>query len=177
MDNREDILNSNYNDSDIVNIYNDINNLATIKLSAKKMYDEIDLELNKIANEYLKEWQQKQQEIIDMTGRFMTKIHNLKGFNINKEVLNCENINIETVSSILNVENKYVSELVSILNTIARHGNIYQNTINQVIPHIAKQIELKTQENGIINYLYSNLYDKLSNEEITKLIEEIKNNN
>ena len=177
MNNKDDILDLNYKDSDIVNIYNNINNLATIKVSSKKMYDEIDLELNKITNEYLKEWQKKQDEIREMTGKFMTKIHNLKGYDINKDVLKCENINIETISSILNVENKYVSELVSILNTIARHGNIYQNTINQVIPHIAKQIELKTQENGIINYLYSNLYDKLSNDEITKLIEEIKDNN
>ena len=91
-----------------------------------------------------------------------------------EEVLKCENLNLETISSILNIENKYVSELVTILNTIAHHRDMYENTINQVIPQIAQQIELKTHENGIINYIYSNLYDKLSNDDITKLIEEIK---
>ena len=148
--------------------------MSNIKINAKQMYDELNPELNKIVNDYLKEWKKKQDEIREMTGNFMSKIHNLKGYDINEEVLRCENINIETISSILNIENKYVSELVTILNTIARHRDIYQNTINQVIPHIALQIELKTHENGVINYLYSNLYDKLSNDEITKLIEEIK---
>ena len=175
MENKENVL--DYNNNDINNIYNDITNLAIVKARAKKMYNEIDLELNKIANEYLKEWEKKQDEIREMTGKFMSKIHNLKGYDINEEILKCENINIETISSILNVENKYVSELVPILNTISRHRDIYENTINWVIPYIAQQIELKTHENGIINYLYSNLYDKLSNDEITKLIEEIKNNN
>lgn len=173
MENKENKL--DYNNNDINNMYNELTNLAIVKVSAKKMYDEIDLELNKITNEYLKEWQKKQDEIREMTGKFMTKIHNLKGYDINKDVLRCENINIETISSILDVKNKYVSELIPILNTIARYrGDIYQNTINQVIPCIAKQIELKTHENGMINYLYSNLYDKLSNDEITKIIEEIK---
>lgn len=117
-----------------------------------------------------------QYEISEMTRKFMSKIHNLKGYDINEEVLKCENLNLETISSILNVENKYVSELVTILNTIAHVRGIYENTINQVIPHIAQQIELKTHENGMINYVYSKLYDKLSNDDITNLIEEIKNN-
>ena len=140
------------------------------------MYDEIDSELNKLVKEYLEEWKKMQYEIRIMTGKFMSKIHNLKGYDISEEVLKCENLNLETISSILNVENKYVSELVTILNTIAHHRDMYENTINQVIPQIAQQIELKTHENGIINYIYSNLYDKLSNDDITNLIEEIKNN-
>ena len=165
----EDREGNNYMQNQINDEY-----LSKIKINAKQMYDELDPELNKIVNEYLKEWKKKQDEIRELTGNFMSKIHNLKGYDINEEVLRCENINIETISSILNVENKYVSELVPILNTIARYKDAYQNTINRVIPHIALQIELKTHENGVINYLYSNLYDKLSNDEITNIIEEIK---
>lgn len=149
--------------------------IETIKMKAKKMYSEIDSELNLIVNEYLKEWSNKQRDILEMTLNFLSKVHDLKGFDINDEVLKCEKINMDTISSILNVENKYVSELVSILNTIAgKHGDPYKNTINEVIPYIAKQIDLKTHENSFVNYLYANLYDKLSNDEINEIIDEIK---
>lgn len=138
------------------------------------MYAEIDPKLTKIAEEYLNEWRNMRFEIIKMTENFVSKIRNLKGYEVNEEALRCENINLDTLFSILDIENKYVNELISILITIARHRDIYENTINKVIPEIALQIKLKTHENEIINYIYSNLYDKLSNDEITKLIEEIK---
>lgn len=147
--------------------------IEDIKAKAKRMYKEIDPKINEIAKEYLEEWRKLQDTINKTTGNFISKIHHLTDCKINEEVLKCENLNSNTIFSILNINDKYVSDLMSMLITIGHHRNIYDNTINRVIPEIAKQIELKTHENGVINYVYSNLYDKLSNEEITKIIEEV----
>ena len=40
--------------------------------------------------------------------------------------------------------------------------------------NVVKNIELKTNENYVSNFLYSNLYEKLSDEEITKIFNDIK---
>ena len=73
------------------NTFNDINcntnnveieNFESIKVKAKKMYAEIDPKLTKIAEEYLNEWRNMRFEIIKMTENFVSKIRNLKGYEV-----------------------------------------------------------------------------------------------
>lgn len=136
--------------------------------NAKKMYELVDKDLNDACREYLLELEKIKNQISKIATDFSVKLLKMNKNNIVLD-LKKEQINLET----LNLDNKQTDELIAIFNAINHYsylGTSFDNTVNGIIPNIINRLDMITNENQVINYLYSNLYSTLSDEEIKKYL-------
>jgi len=152
----------------------DINSdkLQQVITRAKEMYKDVDKDINKACIEYFQELGKIKNQLEMTTIHFSDKLHKMNKYNTAQN-LHKEQINIDS----LNLEKKNPDELIAIFNAIGHYsflGDIIENTINNVIPTIIRYLDIRTNENSVINYLYTNLYTTLSYQEINDIFKSIK---
>ena len=139
---------------------------------AKEMYKYVDKDINEACREYFLELEKIQNQLEMITIHFSDKLHKMNKYNLDQD-LKKEQINVDS----LNLEKKNPDELIAIFNAIEHYsflGDIIENTINNVIPTIIRYLDMSTNENSVINYLYANLYSTLSEKEINDIFKFIK---
>ena len=146
--------------------------ISTIIKNAEKMYEFVDKDLNDACRKYLIELENIKNQVSAIASDFSIKLLKMNKSNI-AQGLKKEQISIDSLS--LNKKNP--DELISIFNALGHYsylGTTLENTINGVIPSIINYLDMHTNENNVINYLYSNLYSTLSEDEIKDIFAKIK---
>lgn len=141
-------------------------------IQAKEMYKYVDRDLNEACRKYLLELENIKGQLSMIAVHFSDKLYKMNKSNIAND-LKMEQMNIAS----LNLEKKSPDELVAIFNAIGHYsflGDTIENTMNNVIPTIIRHLDVKTNENTVKNYLYTNLYSILSEKEINNIFQSIK---
>ena len=159
---------------------NDINNksndIERIIIEAREKYADVNPELNKRLNAFLDEQNRLIKQISALERNLMNYFYE------NNMVKKNHNFDITTDDFFsIKFEEKNVEELIFLLN-IGLHYKLITNISEEFIKkdfftRLVKEIQLKTHENYVSNFLYSNLYDKLSDSDINKIFNDIKTNN
>lgn len=129
--------------------------------------------MNVACRDYLQELDKIKNKVSDITAEFSVKLLKMNKSNI-VQGLEKNEINIES----LKLNNKNPDELIAIFNSLGHYsflGSTLDNTINGVIPTIVRYLDMSTDENQVMNYLYANLHSLLSNEQIKNIFDNIKN--
>lgn len=152
------------------------NEINDITFQATNKYKDVNIKLNNELKKFLNEYDNHIKEISRLKSNLLNILTETKNFQKINNASITDNFDINN----LNIEDKSVNELINLLMDDNHYGlarlTEEEYFKNNFFIQVIKNMELKTNENYVLNFLYSNLYEKLSNEEITKIFNEIKVN-
>ncbi|HHX70235.1 MAG TPA: hypothetical protein GX708_19565 [Gallicola sp.] len=152
------------------------NDIEQIIEQAKNKYRDINMQLNNELKKFLNEYNKHVEDIKRLKNDLLSELSQTKNF----QKINDDSVVNELYNNSVDIENKSVNELINLLMDSCHYNLPKLNTEEELklnfFINVVKNIELKTNENYVSNFLYSNLYEKLSDEEITKIFNDIKTN-